>query len=86
AEELQGKTLILAEARLGAYARELGAEPQVLRTFPGSELVGAAYEPAFPYFEGRQDEFGERMHTILAADFVTVDDGTGIVHQSPAFG
>ncbi|SDS76787.1 Isoleucyl-tRNA synthetase [Brevibacterium siliguriense] len=86
AEELQGKTLILAEARLGAYARELGAEPQVLRTFPGSELVGAAYEPPFPYFEGRQEEFGEKMHTILAADFVTVEDGTGIVHQSPAFG
>lgn len=86
AEELQGKTLILAEARLGAYARELGEDPQVLRTFPGSELVGAAYEPPFPYFEGRQEEFGERMHTILAADFVTVEDGTGIVHQSPAFG
>ncbi|HJE76491.1 MAG TPA: isoleucine--tRNA ligase [Brevibacterium epidermidis] len=86
AEELQGKTLILAEARLGAYARELGEDPQVLRTFPGSELVGAAYEPPFPYFEGRQEEFGEKMHTILAADFVTVEDGTGIVHQSPAFG
>lgn len=86
AEELQGKTLILAEARLGAYARELGAEPQVVRTFPGSELVGASYEPPFPYFEGRQEEFGENMHTILAADFVTVEDGTGIVHQSPAFG
>lgn len=86
AEELQGKTLILAEARLGAYARELGEDPQVLRTFPGSELVGAAYEPPFPYFEGRQEEFGEKMHTILAADFVTVEDGAGIVHQSPAFG
>ena len=86
AEELQGKTLILAEARLGAYARELGEDPQVLRTFPGSELVGAAYEPPFPYFEGGQEEFGEKMHTILAADFVTVEDGTGIVHQSPAFG
>jgi isoleucyl-tRNA synthetase len=86
AEELQGKTLILAEARLGAYARELGEDPQILRTFPGSELVGAAYEPPFPYFEGRQDEFGENMHTILSADFVTVEDGTGIVHQSPAFG
>jgi isoleucyl-tRNA synthetase len=86
AEELQGKTLILAEARLGAYARELGESPQVLRTFPGSELVGASYEPPFPYFEGRQDELGERTHTILSADFVTVEDGTGIVHQSPAFG
>ncbi|MGC3021469.1 isoleucine--tRNA ligase [Brevibacterium sp. FAM 24630] len=86
AEELQGRTLILAEARLGAYARELGEDPQIVRTFAGSELVGAAYEPPFPYFEGRQEEFGENMHTILAADFVTVEDGTGIVHQSPAFG
>ena len=86
AQELQGKTLILAEARLGAYARELGENPEVLRTFSGSELLGRAYEPPFPYFEGRQDEFGERMHTILEADFVTTEEGTGIVHQSPAFG
>ncbi|WP_350271269.1 isoleucine--tRNA ligase [Brevibacterium sp. CBA3109] len=86
APELQGKTLILAEARLGAYQRELGENPEVLRTFSGSELLGREYEPAFPYFEGRQEEFGERMHTILEADFVTTDEGTGIVHQSPAFG
>src|SRR5699024_962665 len=72
--------------RLGAYARELGEHPEVLRTFPGSELVGRSYEPPFPYFAGRQEEFGERMHTILAADFATVEDGTGIAHQSPAFG
>ncbi|MCI4009932.1 isoleucine--tRNA ligase [Brevibacterium sp. ZH18] len=86
AEELQGKTLILAEARVSAYARELGENPEVLRTFSGSELLGRSYEPPFPYFEGRQDEFGDRMHTILEADFVTTDEGTGIVHQSPAFG
>lgn len=86
AQELQGKTLILAEARLGAYERELGENPTVLRTFSGGELLGREYEPPFPYFEGRQDEFGERMHTILEADFVTTDEGTGIVHQSPAFG
>ena len=86
AEELQGKTLILAEARRGADARELGEDTQVQRTVPGSALGGAADEPPFPYFEGRQEEFGEKMHTILAADFVTVEDGTGIVHQSPAFG
>ncbi|WP_231447236.1 isoleucine--tRNA ligase [Brevibacterium zhoupengii] len=86
AQELQGKTLILAEARLGAYARELGENPEMLRTFSGSELLGRAYEPPFPYFENRQDEFGERMHTILEAEFVTTEEGTGIVHQSPAFG
>ena len=86
AQELQGKTLILAEARLGSYSRELGENPEVLRTFSGSELLGREYEPPFPYFEGRQEEFGERMHTILEAEFVTTDEGTGIVHQSPAFG
>ncbi|TSI17606.1 isoleucine--tRNA ligase [Brevibacterium aurantiacum] len=86
AQELQGKTLILAEARLGSYSRELGENPEVLRTFSGSELLGREYEPPFPYFEGRQEEFGERMHTILEAKFVTTDEGTGIVHQSPAFG
>ncbi|MBM6589931.1 isoleucine--tRNA ligase [Brevibacterium sp. RIT 803] len=86
AQELQGKTLILAEARLRSYSRELGDNPEVLRTFSGSELLGREYEPPFPYFEGRQEEFGERMHTILEAEFVTTDEGTGIVHQSPAFG
>ncbi|MGJ7560126.1 isoleucine--tRNA ligase [Brevibacterium casei] len=86
APELQGKTLILAEARLSAYARELGENPEILRTFPAGELVGREYEPPFPYFEARQDDYGQRMHTILSADFVTTEDGTGIVHQSPAFG
>ena len=86
APELQGKTLILAEARLSAYARELGENPEILRTFPAGELVGREYEPPFPYFEARQDDYGQRMHTILSADFVTTGDGTGIVHQSPAFG
>src|SRR5699024_6660999 len=86
AEEQQGKTLILAEARLGAYARELGEHPEVLRTFPGSELGGRSYSPPFPYFAGRQEEFGSRMHPILVADLVTVEAGRGIVHQSPAVG
>ncbi|RAE43992.1 hypothetical protein DN540_39225, partial [Burkholderia multivorans] len=54
APELQGKTLILAEARLSAYARELGENPEILRTFPAGELVGREYEPPFPYFEARQ--------------------------------
>src|SRR5699024_4907883 len=61
-------------------------EPQVLRSYSGRDLVGRSYEPPFPYFEGRQADYGEKMHTILEADFVTTEDGTGIVHQSPAFG
>ena len=85
-QEFAGKTFVLARARLAAHARELGEEPQIVREYTGADLVGRTYEPPFPYFEGRQAEYGERMHTILSADFVTTDDGTGIVHQSPAFG
>ena len=84
--EFAGKTFVLARARVAAHARELGEEPEVVREYTGTDLVGRSYEPPFPYFEGKQSEYGERMHTILSADFVTTDDGTGIVHQSPAFG
>ena len=76
-----GRRFVLAEARLGAYARELGLEPVVLRRFPGSELVGLAYTPPFTFFTGR-----ENAHVVLAADFVSVEDGTGLVHLAPAFG
>ncbi|GAB3567194.1 isoleucine--tRNA ligase [Spelaeicoccus albus] len=83
---LSGEKVILAEARMHAYEKELGPNAIVTESFKGTELVGRRYAPPFGYFEDRQAEFGEKMHTILAADFVTVDDGTGIVHQSPAFG
>jgi isoleucyl-tRNA synthetase len=42
------------------------------------------YEPPFPYIT--RDQYGERGHTVLLADFVTADDGTGIVHTAIAFG
>lgn len=55
---------------------------------PGSELAGLAYEPLFPYFaEYRTREDGSRWaFKVVAADYVTTDTGTGIVHQAPAFG
>lgn len=76
---------LLAEARLGAYARELGLsegdEPQVLGSYRGSELLGLGYLPPFPYFMDSPGAF-----RVLAADFVSTDDGTGIVHLAPAYG
>jgi isoleucyl-tRNA synthetase len=47
-------------------------------SFTGSTLVGARYEPPYPNVEG--------AHTVVAADFVSMEDGTGIVHLAPAFG
>ena len=75
-----GNTYILAEARLGSYEKELeGAE--VLRTLKGRDLVGRRYTPLFPFFAGTNNAF-----QILGADFVTTEDGTGVVHMAPGFG
>ena len=79
--EAGGERYVLAAARLGAYARELGEEPAVLRRMTGAELVGTAYVPPFDFFVGR-----ENAHRMLAAEYVTTEDGTGLVHLAPAFG
>ena len=75
-----GTIYILAEARLGAYEKELeGAE--VLDSVLGSALVGRTYTPMFPYFADQSGAF-----RIIAGDFVTTEDGTGVVHLAPGFG
>jgi isoleucyl-tRNA synthetase len=76
-----GERYLLAEARVPAYARELGEDPPVLARYKGSELLGRRYTPPFDFFLGR-----ENAHQILAADYVTTEDGTGIVHIAPAYG
>ncbi|GAA4286688.1 isoleucine--tRNA ligase [Georgenia daeguensis] len=82
---LAGERVILAAARLGAYARELGEEPEVLATTRGADLAGLRYAPVFDYFVG-SDVPGPNGWTVLVADYVTTEDGTGLVHQAPAFG
>lgn len=75
---------ILAEAALGNYTKLFGEEQRVLRTGSGAELVGLHYEPLFPYFANQ--EGGENRFQVLAADFVDVEEGVGVVHLAPAFG
>ncbi|MFP5282892.1 MAG: isoleucine--tRNA ligase, partial [Actinomycetes bacterium] len=74
---------LIAEARLGAYSRELGADAasRVLRRLKGSELVGRRYTPPFSYFQGH-----DHAHQVVAADYVTTAEGTGLVHNAGAFG
>ncbi|OLF16083.1 isoleucine--tRNA ligase [Actinophytocola xanthii] len=79
--EHDGERYVLAEARLAAYARELGEDPPVLARFKGADLLGRTYTPPFDFFLGH-----ENAHQVLAADYVTTEDGTGIVHIAPAFG
>ncbi len=78
--EDNGERYILAESRLGAYEREF-AEAKQVGTLKGSELVGRRYEPLFSYFDDTSNAF-----QVLPGDFVSTEDGTGVVHMAPGFG
>ena len=78
--------LILAEEALERTLQDEKHQPldyDVLRTFPGSELVGKKYQPLGT---GSTWPGSDKIHTIYAADFVTNESGTGIVHIAPAYG
>ncbi len=73
------EVLVLARDRVEAV---LGEGAEVLAHFPGSALAGTRYEPPFTYIT----DYGPRGHTVLEGDFVTTDEGTGLVHTAIAFG
>ena len=74
--------LILAKARLAVLKQEY----KILEEFKGADLVDKSYEPVFDYYKGQTLKNKERGWKIYSADFVTTEDGTGIVHIAPAFG
>ena len=73
--EHDGGRLVLGEA---LKEHVLPDDPVVAGPLPGSALVGSRYEPLYPNVEG--------AHRVVAADFVSLEDGTGVVHMAPAFG
>ncbi len=80
--ELGGELFILAKELLDKVltdAKHNVLDYQLIQILDGSELVGAAYEPLF-------DDRGKNAHKIWAADYVTTESGTGIVHLAPAYG
>ncbi|KAF1349536.1 isoleucyl-tRNA synthetase [Delphinella strobiligena] len=83
-DEESGKNYILLEVGLKQlYKDPKKAKYKVLQKFKGSEMLGWKYEPLFPYF---YEEFKEDGFQILNDTYVKIDEGVGIVHQSPAFG
>ena len=89
--KLAGERVIIASDLIPSYAKELGEEPTVVATYKGSELVGAHYHPIYDYFDTPERRAqgaapGPNGWSIIAADYVTTTDGTGLVHQAPAFG
>ena len=76
-----GHVYILASSRVKAYDK-IFANSENLGTVKGSDLVGLHYKPIFDYYENSDP----LLHQIIAADYVSDGDGTGIVHIAPAYG
>ncbi len=78
---------VVANARLEALGLQ---DANVIREFLGSELVGLSYEPLFDYAKGLASESErskfEKAYRVYPADFVTTEDGTGIVHTAVMYG
>ncbi len=80
--DFDGRTVIMAKALIHTVLGE-DAEISNLTTFPGAELKGMEYEPLFDFQKGLVDKPAWR---VVCDSYVTMTDGTGIVHQAPAFG
>ena len=80
--EEDGQKYILAQALLGRYKKQLEHATQV-GTMKGKDLLGMSYEPMFPYFKHLKDQGAFR---VLSGEFVSTEDGTGVVHIAPGFG
>lgn len=90
-----GQRLILAAALHETLAGKLKRELEIERTYLGSEMLGWRYVPPFPFYYQksgsktghlRDGGLAHLAWRVVAADFVTTDSGTGVVHQAPAFG
>ncbi len=91
------QTVVLAKARLGAYFNEKNQDASfedykkdgknipwtIIDEFYGHQLEGVRYEQLFPYAE---PEGGGDAFKVIGGDFVTTEDGTGVVHTAPSFG
>ena len=77
-----GQKYIIAEARLGSYKKQLENAVKV-GSMKGSELVGLSYEPMFGYFKDLKEKGAFK---VLSGEFVSTEDGTGVVHIAPGFG
>ncbi|MCG2803399.1 MAG: class I tRNA ligase family protein, partial [Cellulomonas sp.] len=83
---------LMAQALLGSYAKDLGyataqeAQAAVTRTLLGAELAGLRYTRLFDYFADAEKFGTAAAWQVLLGDFVTTEDGTGVVHMAPAYG
>jgi isoleucyl-tRNA synthetase len=78
------EVLILAKETLQNVLKDKAYT--VLGEMKGSELIGKKYKPVFPYYQNSETAQNKNIWKIWHADFVTLDKGTGMAHEAPAFG
>lgn len=76
----EGVVYLMARERLAAIYKNADDYTEI-ESFSGDQLVGWTYEPMFPYFADTPEAF-----RVITDDFVTTEDGTGLVHMAPAYG
>lgn len=94
ADKESGDELIVATALVDTLAHKLKRPLETIETLEGTRLLGLRYQPPFDTYASRAGEIGtltdgtaqHRYFRVVAADFVTIDSGTGVVHMAPAFG
>ncbi|MEV8156819.1 isoleucine--tRNA ligase [Kocuria salsicia] len=96
AGELAGRRFLVAAELAPGYAKDLGygdaedpaaaVRDAVTAHYTGEQLAGIRYAPLWDYFTDAERFGTEHAWQILVADYVTTTDGTGIVHQAPAYG
>ncbi len=79
--KVEDEHYVLAQDRLNLFEQQ---EYQVLNTFKGKELVGATYQPLFDI--PAVTDTGKKAYYVTTADFVTAEDGTGVVHTAVIYG
>lgn len=84
--EYDEKEIILAKSLISTIFKDKNKQPKVIKEFKGKELVGLDYHPIFDYTASAESNKKGKKHFVTNADFVTTEDGTGIVHCAPAFG
>ncbi len=77
---------ILAEALVDSVFEGVAGERTVLTRYKGAELEYKKYEPLYPFADETVKRSGKAAHYVTCDDYVTTEDGTGIVHCAPAFG
>jgi len=79
-DKSDGTVYVILQDLVSRYFKN-SEEYEIIKKISGKDLIGKKYIPLFPYFEDAKNAF-----RVISADFVTAEDGTGIVHMAPAFG